>query len=72
MDEVPQHVSSMPVACRWLARYPIKEEEVMSALDAIPRADAIGGLENFIKQGLITFFKDPENMAKILEHLRIK
>lgn len=57
---------------RNIVEYPITAVEVIDTLENIESdPQIIGNLTPFIKQGLLKFFEDPENMNKILEQLKV-
>lgn len=58
---------------RFLLRYPITADEVKATIERIDcDSTACGDIGPLIKNGLLTFFQDPDNMTKIVEHLRVK
>jgi hypothetical protein len=65
---------------RWLLKYPITAEEVMTTLEKIPEDNPpgtpsdqirVGGINDFIRQRIIKHFENQENMQKILEDMRV-
>jgi len=61
---------------RWLLKYPITADEVNQQLAEIQihvgPDSPCGDIGPMIRQGIQEFFQSEDNMAKLLEHLRIK
>lgn len=58
---------------RNLVQYPITAEEVLDQLKWIPDdTDLIGSTGQYIRKKLVEYISNPENMAKILESMRVK
>lgn len=61
------------------AQYPITADEIVAVLNKIPEVNPpgidgsammIGGVDDMIRQGIIAYLTQPDNMARLLESYR--
>jgi len=61
---------------RWLTKYPITPAEIERELEEIQIVvgpdSPVGDIRPMIRRGIQTFFADVQNMAKLVDHLKVE